>query len=385
MKILIQSIIFRRLFCRYSRTPLLSLPLRRAVTPLRRAVTPLLPYLVLLAAAPAGATVTAASLSTYLIPYQTISTTGTLVNYTIDALSSVEIDIYRLENVTDIPSAANQVAAIQQNGLAAGSYSYFWNALWLVGNDIGRMNGNYQFIITATSGGTATSFVIPTLLQITSIDIHNVTVVPSTDSASNPTLPYRITYDLAKDSLVTIQVLDSSGTVVRSLLTNTPQFGENIKTNFLTWDGLDNNNRPAALGIYTITFDARDPSSADTATQRTRTAAILSLARLGSSLNELFTTNAIVYPNPIRNGSATFQFLAVRNNANISLKIYTLAGDLVRDERFDNIATGNTVTFSWNTTNESGKEVGRGVYYYVVRQEDPEGTLQTVKKLAVIR
>jgi len=109
------------------------------------------------------------------------------------------------------------------------------------------------------------------------------------------------------------------------------------------------------------------------------------LANLNSDAAKTFADNAFVYPNPIRDDSATFQFLAVRNNASISLKIYTIAGDLVREERFTGLTTGAIQPFHWDVTNKAGKKVGRGLYYYVVREEDADGTLQTVKKLAVIR
>jgi flagellar hook assembly protein FlgD len=207
------------------------------------------------------------------------------------------------------------------------------------------------------------------------------------DGNGNPSLPYSIQYDLAKDSLVTVLIKDSNGNVVRNFdnATNTPQFNETIKTNVLTWDGLGNDQRPVPLAVYTVQIDAREPSpGTDVAITRTRTVAIQSLASLGTSPNETFAANTFVYPNPVRNGQATFQFLAVRNNATISMKIYNLAGDLVRDESFPNLATGNLVTFNWDATNESGEKVGRGLYYYVVREEDQEGTLQTIKKFAVI-
>ncbi len=360
---------------------------RYPVTPILRYGLLLSALVSLLCALPVDAAVTAASLSNYTIPYETIGAPlDTTINYTTaDEISSIEINIHRLEDISEEPSSLNQVASIQQHGVAIGAHSYLWNALWLVGGDIGRQNGNFQVILIARGASGVSSFTIPKLLEITSVDIHNFSVIPSTDANQNPTLPYYIVYDLAKDSLVTVQIKDSSGTLKRTLATDAPQYGEHIKTNILMWDGLGDDAKPVPLGIYTVYVDAKDPGSADRAIQRSGSIAIQSLARLGSSLDQLFADNAIVFPNPIRNSQATFQFLAVRNNANITLKIYTLAGDLVREESFLNQATGNTVTFNWDTTNEAGNAVGRGVYYFVVREEDPEGTVQTIKKLAVIR
>jgi flagellar hook assembly protein FlgD len=342
--------------------------------------------LLLIGAARVHASVTSASLSTYSIPFETIGTTGTNVRITLDTPGNIELDIHKLQNVNDQPSQDNLVAAIQQANVSSGTFSMFWDALWLIGGDQGRLDGSYQFIITESTGASQSVYVIPTLLQITSVDIHNVSAIPSFDADQNPAFPFRIQYSLAKDSLVTLKVKNSLGTVVRTLLSNTPKGGEPIvSTNTYNWDGLDDNKRPVPLGIYTLTLDARDPLSADVAIQRTRTMAVQSLANLDTDINKTFEQNAFVYPNPIREGSATFNLLAVRNNATITLRIYTISGDMVLDKSFPGLATGDVTLFPWNASNQAGRAVGRGLYYYVVRETDEVGTLQTVKKLAVIK
>src|SRR3954469_23746344 len=77
--------------------------------------------------------------------------------------ANVEIDIFKLKNVSDTPSAENQVAGIVQPNVSTGTFTVPWNALWLISDDIGRQDGNYQVIITADAGtsGGKTNFVIP--------------------------------------------------------------------------------------------------------------------------------------------------------------------------------------------------------------------------------
>ena len=347
------------------------------------------------AACLAQATITSASISND-IPAETVGVTSTSITYTLDntaPVNNIEIDVYHLKDVSDVPGPTNQVLGLPQTGVAGGmSHTVPWDALWAVQGNNGRQDGLFKVILTDL--GTSATFAISTFLNITSVDIHGVTSTPSFDANQNPALPYIITYALAKDCLVTIQVVDTLGNVVRTLANNAPQFGELVKpSNTILWDGLNDNGRPVPPAIYTVKINAKDPLTTDVAIQRTATATLQSLANLNSDPQQTFQTNAFVYPNPVRSGNAAtacgspacFQFLAVRPNANITLKIYTIDGTLVRSESFGGLTTGNIVTFNWDATNQSGKTLGRGLYYFVAREEDEAGTLQTVKKMAIIR
>jgi len=311
---------------------------------------------------------------------------GTTVQMTLDTPASVEIDFFQ---VSPVDSSLSQVAALVQNVPANISTPIFWNALWLIGNTLGRHNGTYSYQVIASTNGASVTLPTPqgtqsSLFTINSVDIHNVNVSASQDTVGNPTFPYLITYALAKPSLVTATIVNSSNTLVRTLLNAQLQIGENISTATVTWDGLGNDGNPVALGVYTLNLNAADPNSADRAIQRSQSIAVLSLAGAAADPKALFEKNAFVFPNPVRNGTGVFQFEAVRPGANISLKIYTLAGDLVLDKQFPNVAVSNIVQFPWTAVNQAGNKLGRGLYYYVVREEDSVGTLQTIKKMAVL-
>src|SRR5438105_187846 len=86
---------------------------------------------------------------------ETVGVTSMTVLFQIDNAGgggNIEIDIHRLQNVSDQPSADNLIAAIQQSGLSApnptNNFAFSWSGLWLVNGDIGRQDGNYVFIIT---------------------------------------------------------------------------------------------------------------------------------------------------------------------------------------------------------------------------------------------
>ncbi|MBI4051580.1 MAG: hypothetical protein HY400_03650, partial [Elusimicrobia bacterium] len=113
-----------------------------------------------------------------------------------------------------------------------------------------------------------------------------------------------------------------------------------------------------------------------------------------------FEANTFIYPNPIRgsravpgatcppgtsSGDSIFQ-IYVPVQADVTLKIYNLAGDLIRSEGFGIKAPNSYVCFPWNRDNASGKTVAQGVYFGVVRQEGAGGQkdiFQTVKKILV--
>jgi len=315
-------------------------------------------------------------------------TDGVTVQFTLDSLGSVQINFFQ---VSPVDSSLTQVASINQSNIPGSTLTrVFWNALWLIGTDFARHNGTFLYQVVPSTNGTAGT-ALPVsgdssaLFTIDSLDIHNLAVTPSRDAAGLPTSPYTITYALAKSARVTATVYDSSDTVIRTIISGQAQAGESVSSATVTWDGLETDGTPAPIGNYTVRVTAADLNTpTNTATPRTAAFSVLSLAGAASNPQKLFEDNVYVFPNPIRNGVGTFHMEAIRDGAILSLKIYTISGDLVRSETFPGIAAGNSFEYLWTATNQSGNKVGRGLYYYVLREEDSAGTLQTVKKLAVL-
>src|SRR5882672_4453409 len=82
-------------------------------------------------------TVTAGNLNTYSIPYETVGTpTGTTVQFTLDTVADVEVDILHMPDLTP-------VASLTQTGMSSGANTIFWNGLWYLGGDNGRQDGSY--------------------------------------------------------------------------------------------------------------------------------------------------------------------------------------------------------------------------------------------------
>ncbi|PCI40555.1 MAG: hypothetical protein COB53_00760 [Elusimicrobia bacterium] len=98
-----------------------------------------------------------------------------------------------------------------------------------------------------------------------------------------------------------------------------------------------------------------------------------------------FVNNTFVFPNPIRGANATFRIYSPLQ-ATVSLKIFNLAGDLILTKEFGTQAEDSFINFLWDKTNQQGRPVAHGVYFFVVRQETNRGSkglFQVVKKLLI--
>jgi len=308
------------------------------------------------------------------------TTNGTTVQFTLDVGGQVEVAFYQ---VSPVDSSLTLVTAININPASGGAQSVFWNALWPIGIDFGRHDGTFAYqVIPATGTAEPPTGAQSSNFTINSVDIHNLTVTPSFDSNQQPTFPYKISYALAKQANVTVQIYNSSNTLVRTVFTG-QQPDETVSSTTVTWDGLKTDGTPAPIGIYISSVTASDPDTKAQAIARTRSFGVSSLAGAAVDAQKLFESNVYVYPNPVRNGQAWFNVLPVRDGAIIHLRIYTITGTLVLDQDITADITAQR-PFRWNVTNQSGNKLGRGLYYYVVREDDAQGTLQVTKKMAVL-
>jgi len=97
------------------------------------------------------------------------------------------------------------------------------------------------------------------------------------------------------------------------------------------------------------------------------------------------------YPNPAKKGSTTIRYYCGYSDPEGEIKIYDIAGELVRKVRDSEIdktdAAEHIYRFLWDCKNNSGKGVASGVYIYIVEVKDKDSneSKKVVKRLAVIR
>jgi len=115
----------------------------------------------------------------------------------------------------------------------------------------------------------------------------------------------------------------------------------------------------------------------------------------GEKLNVTFNYEGLpvegvyAYPNPTKIGEITIRFYSGWVNPEREIRIYNIAGELVKQVNSEEIADNNAgiYKYNWNCTNDSGNNVASGVYVYIVNVKNRE-TLETksvTKKFAIIR
>lgn len=100
--------------------------------------------------------------------------------------------------------------------------------------------------------------------------------------------------------------------------------------------------------------------------------------------NQLQILNAMNYPNPFSD-ETYFTFLLTQIPEEVKIRIYTVAGRLIKEIKLnDNLKTNFNRIF-WNGRDEDGNLVANGVYLYKVIVKKENKTEAITQKLAVVR
>jgi len=98
------------------------------------------------------------------------------------------------------------------------------------------------------------------------------------------------------------------------------------------------------------------------------------------------------YPNPVKSAaSSTIRAIFSRNVTSASLRLFTVAGELILETALvqnEALSTANNewiYDYNWNLNNAEGNAVGSGVYIYVISAKVNTQTETKTGKLAIIR
>jgi flagellar hook assembly protein FlgD len=326
------------------------------------------------------------------------------INYTVTRQSSVTIQIL---NTSVPPTVMRTVVtgAVRQNGLLLTDV---WDGRDDHGNYLPYTPGGTAYTVRVVAVDVAADLLQPSTAQTTilydPLRVYDLAVTPDTGNGAV------IAYQVSEPMKVAIKIyapstiFDASGnpqppdavSLVRRIVGIRPGRTE-IQDN---WDGRNLQLQRVPDGTYKFKIVAStDQAAIDTNTGNVlypteladdRPTDDVPVATNGLSANpqEDFESNSFVYPNPVTGPTGTFS-IYTPYQANVFVRLYTIAGQLVLTKEFDNQPASyqnGPVTFSWNKVNQSGRSLGRGLYYAVIRIEETLGgtnVLQTVKKVLI--
>lgn len=161
-----------------------------------------------------------------------------------------------------------------------------------------------------------------------------------------------------------------------------------------TWDGTDEKLTLVPDGNYIFKIKAStDIHALDTVTgdeiPGASTAEDVIIAEIpvvrSGSVDPMgdFNANTIIYPNPVKGSMANVQ-IYVPIQARVTMRAYTIAGEMVLEKDFGVQASDTYVQFPWAKVNHAGRPLAHGVYFVLFREEPIRGErtpLQIVRKV----
>lgn len=264
-----------------------------------------------------------------------------------------------------------------------------WTLEFIVPKDISYLNKNgklinYFFNNQADGSGFDTSFVVGGINQNADIDTTGprISVYLNTRNFRSGDVVnsgFKLIGDLFDESGI-----NTTGTIGHKLeavidnnennkydLTNFYNSDTTYKSGSLEYDFYD-----IAEGKHSLKLKAWD-------TYNNSSEAVIEFSV--SSSSALRVTNVYNYPNPFKDKTAfTFQH-NYGGNINVSIRIYTVSGRLIKKIDMPNV-TDKFVVIDWLGTDEDGEKLANGVYLYKLTVTGDDGKTETAMgKLAVLK
>jgi flagellar hook assembly protein FlgD len=102
-------------------------------------------------------------------------------------------------------------------------------------------------------------------------------------------------------------------------------------------------------------------------------------------LSEEFTLSEVGnYPNPVHSEFTTIRF-QLGKQAQVTIKIYTISGELVRTLVQEKTYSKGLNEEVWDLKNDAGEKIARGVYILLVKASASEKILLKTGKIALIK
>jgi flagellar hook assembly protein FlgD len=296
------------------------------------------------------------------------STVNTRINFTLDTTANVTVAIM---------DGANTIKTLVSNtSLSAGSYFYEWNgrdssgllvadkvytARVMATNSLGTdtQSTNVQVSTTGTGGtcNTITSnFVYPSNVNINSNDAQ-------------------INYILANSALITVRIKDSSGFLIRTLVSQTQSAGSQMAP----WNGLNSAGNLVPSGTYTYEITASVSGCSD----EIETGSFF-LTSNGSnnyvsdypSTNENLITNLLVTPEVFRplNGERANISLYLSRSAKLRLEVLNGTSVIKSISNTSSNQSSGNYSYTWDGRDNNGNIAPDALYQVRAMADDGNNT-----------
>lgn len=320
------------------------------------------------------------------------------IAYSLSRQSSVTVQITNL----NIPPAV--VANIVNGGIRDGDiiYKEYWDGKDDDGNYVASGPYNVRIVAQDITSSLIQASTVQTTIDVEPLKIYDIAIVPLT--LENDAM---IIYQISEPMKMAVKIYepgtdagqsmsqDPPGKLVKRIIGVRPSRTQIVEY----WDGTDLSLSRVPDGNYVFKiYGSTDMSAIDSVTGNVEDEYLLAddvvvanipVTKGGTEdLCVDFSGNTFFAPNPYEGLSGYFQIYAPITG-DISLKIYNLAGEMVYENAFEDVAGDTYVLnkkFHWAKTNSAGKKVARGVYFAVLRFEASEGTrdmCQVVKKILI--
>ncbi|GAF80906.1 unnamed protein product, partial [marine sediment metagenome] len=98
---------------------------------------------------------------------------------------------------------------------------------------------------------------------------------------------------------------------------------------------------------------------------------------------DLDLTEVYGYPNPAHGAGAKFHF-HLGSWARVTIKIYTISGELVRTLVEDKVLLPGAYEEPWEEKNDKGEKLARGVYIFIIQAGNPAKVISESGKIALL-
>lgn len=295
-------------------------------------------------------------------------------SFGVDDFTTINYGLSQNANVTiKVLNSANSLvrSLITLSPRIAGANGEIWDGR----NDSGVLspNGTYTFTIDAVGGSGSAVQKSSTVVidngpppSISDVQAVPYSFSPAVSIGTDDTTT--LSYTLSLPAAVTVRIFNSSGTLVRGLISSAPR---PAGLNGDIWDGANNSDSLMPNGIYSFTVDASTGSGA--AVQKSSTVVIDNGPPPAITLVQ--ASPAIFSPNasPGSQDTAAMGY-TLSQEANVTVRIYNGSGTLVRDlVTFSPRMTGSNSEL-WDGRDNLSQFVADGAYSFTVDASSGSGS-----------